>query len=148
MKLNRRNCTTLILLTVLFLVGVSGSVLAADFFPLDIREEMVAWQRKTNGPNASFPETLHALKVSIPGSEKKAYDVFPWDVLEELNALGKGAGGDAYRFAGKIDGSGRNRGNPYWLPDELQSDHLPSAAADNFADLTVYLFRIAAGADR
>ena len=124
----------LILLAFLPFIVLAGSAFAADFFPLDIWQEIVAWRSKKSGSEVFVIKGDHRPKSSVAGAAAKASDAFPWDVREELNALGSDTGCGDTRFYGTSDITGRSRVTPYWLPAELRSDPRPAAACPGFEE--------------
>lgn len=119
-----------IFLAALVCISVAGSIHAADFFPLDVWEEMRGWQFKKDVTDGFGPKADH--RPISPGPA-----AFPWDVREELNALSGDAGHHGPWFFVKIVASRRKNANPYWLPEELQADPRPdSMTAGSEAYLT------------
>jgi len=114
-----------VFLAVLVCISVAGSIHAADFFPLDVWEEMRDWQCKKDVGDGFGPKADQ--RPMSPGPA-----AFPWDVREALNALGGDAGPHGTRFSLKIVASRRKGANPYWLPEELQADPRPNSMTAGF----------------
>ena len=128
------NSWKMIFPAVLLCICLAGSAAAADFFPLDIWEEISAWQSKKGNSDPIGPKADLAPRSSVRDLPGKTPDALPWDVREELHALGSDRGYHASRFFVTIDASPRNRANPYWLPEELRWEPLPGAFPIRLAD--------------
>ena len=112
-----------VLATLAFL-SISVPTIAADFFPLDVWEEIEAWEQTTM---AALDPDIAVHNETIPLGVDDAEMVnasFPFDVWKELNDLGSSdwsalKNRKAFNFN---DGTAKeNRTNPYWLPEELRN---------------------------
>lgn len=124
-------CRLLISLVVL---AISVPTNAADFFPLDVWEEMVDWQ--SNRVIDHEPITEGILQPSAIGTiATNGSDLaFPFDVAKALNDL-EGADG---RFAGgrtfTLNRPFNRHRNPYWLPEECFLPGGPLMASESRND--------------
>lgn len=115
----------------------AASTHASDFFPLDLWEEMADWQLNKRVAHEADIESYSPPMPVNWGKAGVAHTTFPFDVVEELNALGNGDRHDFGCCAASIGSTHRNKTNPYWLPEELINDivaGLPAYARRNQSD--------------
>jgi hypothetical protein len=106
-----------LLISLAFLI-IAVSTDAADFFPLDVWEEVTYRQPSSHGRDEALPEATRKA-MSVPaGATATALLAFPFDVAEALNNLGGGDGRLAGGHTFHVNPSFKNHGNPYWLPEE------------------------------
>ena len=73
----QRSKTISVLAILVFFSVLSNGFASSDFFPIDIWEELDAWEQNIN--------TIYGFKVE---SSKLSSESFPFDVNEELNNMG------------------------------------------------------------
>ncbi|BBO71903.1 hypothetical protein DSCA_58330 [Desulfosarcina alkanivorans] len=122
MKKTGLTSRTLAALMIMQLAGVAVPVMhASDYFPLDVWEEMAAWQ-----PGSVADERLTGRDgppMSIKGYGLETVQTsFPFDVWKELNDLGSMGAPRADTFDVGYGRSEKYIPVPYWLPEEL---HVP-----------------------
>ena len=112
-----------VLATLAFL-SISSPTIVSDFFPLDVWEEMDAWEQTTM---AALDPDIAVNDQTMPQGLDNAEMVnasFPFDVWEELNDLG-GNDWSALKnwkaFNLNYGTAKEDRTNPYWLPEELRN---------------------------
>jgi hypothetical protein len=92
---------------------------ASDFFPLDLWEEMTRWQQNigavNEGHNGADSEPM---RINL-GKAGVVHTTFPFDVWEELNALGSSHRHDSREYFVSFGNTHRIKTNPYWLPEEF-----------------------------
>ena len=111
-----------VLATLAFL-SISVPTIAADFFPLDVWEEIVAWELTTMA--ALDPDiAVRSETIQLGVYDADMVDAsFPFDVWKELNDLGGidwGAMKNWKAFNLNYGTSKEDRTNPYWMPEELR----------------------------
>ena len=122
------------LLISLVILAISVPTAAADFFPLDVWEEMVDWQSKRSINHEPITESI--LQPSSIGTiAGNGFGLaFPFDVAKALNELegadGRFAGGHTFTLKRPLN---RHR-NPYWLPEECLLPGGPLMASEARSD--------------
>ena len=113
MKRSHQRSKTISVLAILVYFSVPSHGLVADFFPLDVWEEMDVWEQKI--------DTNHGFKVE---SSKLSNKLFPFNVSEELNNMGeiqllnfKNFGQHNIKYGTKKE----DKTNPYWMPEEYRT---------------------------
>ena len=106
-----------LLIGLAFLI-IAVSTDAADFFPLDVWEELAYRQSSNHGRDEVLPEATRKAMSMPAGATATAHLTFPFDVAEALNHLGVGHGRLAGGHTFHVNPSFKNPGNPYWLPEE------------------------------
>ena len=94
---------------------------ASDFFPLDLWEEMASWQQNKGVVDQA---DIGAFREPMPknwGKGGVVHTTFPFDVAEELNALGSSHWCDSREYSVSIGSTHRKGTNPYWLPEEFST---------------------------
>jgi len=134
MKTCQWNSKPILFLAAFVLIRLAGSAQAADFFPLDVWEEMAGWRSETAVMDTYDQTAFHVPLASQPKASKTTRTFFPLDVWEELNALDRDSGDHAFRLSVKKDVAGRNRTNPYWLPEEFRADPSPDSKKAGFGN--------------
>ena len=109
----------------------AASTHASDFFPLDLWEEMADWQDHNRVAHEADVESYSPPMPVNWGNAGAAHTTFPFDVVEELNALGNSDRHDFREYAAGIGGTHGNTTNPYWLPEELITEIASGLRADN-----------------
>lgn len=95
-------------------VSMAAAASAADFFPLDVWEEMATWEQAGGSSHVAAAE---AYSEPMPATVEQAPATFPFDVLEALNELDATAWYDTSAdSASSFLAAGTNT---YWLPEEL-----------------------------
>lgn len=112
-----------VLATLAFL-SISSPTIVSDFFPLDVWEEMDAWEQTTMAaldPDSAVND--QAMPQGVDNA-KMVNASFPFDVWEELNDHG-GNDWSALKnwkaFNLNYGTAKEDRTNPYWLPEELRN---------------------------
>ena len=112
-----------VLATLAFL-SISSPTIVSDFFPLDVWEEIEAWEQTTM---AALDPDIAVHNETIPLGVDDAEMVnasFPFDVWKELNDLG-GNDWSALKnwkaFNLNYGTAKEDRTNPYWMPEELRN---------------------------
>ena len=109
----QRSKTISVLAILVFFSVLSNGFASSDFFPIDIWEELDAWEQNIN--------TIYGFKVE---SSKLSSESFPFDVNEELNNMGgiellnfKKFGQHKIKYGNKKE----DKTNPYWMPEEYRT---------------------------
>ena len=112
-----------VLATLAFL-SISSPTIVSDFFPLDVWEEIEAWEQTTM---AALDPDIAVQNEATPFGVDDAEMVnvsFPFDVWEELNDHG-GNDWSALKnwkaFNLNYGTAKEDRTNPYWMPEELRN---------------------------
>jgi len=112
-----------VLATLAFL-SISSPTIVSDFFPLDVWEEIEAWEQTTMAaldPDIAVHNEAKPLAVD---DAEMVNASFPFDVWEELNDHG-GNDWSALKnwkaFNLNYGTAKEDRMNPYWLPEELRN---------------------------
>lgn len=109
-------------LATLIYLGFAFPIGAADFFPLDLWEEMAGWQQnKAVVRGADIEAYSEPMRIDWDKAAT-VHTTFPFDVAEELNARGNGNGYDSRENDARIGHIHGNKTNPYWLPVEFRTD--------------------------
>ncbi len=111
--------------------GFAVTTHAADFFPLDLWEEMADWQLPNRVAHEADVEPYSPPMQVNRGNAGVVHTTFPFDVVEELNTLGNSDRHDFRVYAASTGSNHRNTANPYWLPEELIPDIASGLTADN-----------------
>ena len=111
-----------VLATLAFL-SISSPTIVSDFFPLDVWEEIEAWEQTTMAaldPDIAVHNEAKPLAVD---DAEMVNASFPFDVWEELNDHG-GNDWSALKnwkaFNLNYGTAKEDRTNPYWMPEELR----------------------------
>ena len=111
-------------LAMLAYLSFSVPTIAADYFPLDVWEEMLAWEQDKATTSVADAEAYSQPKTTSMVKATMISVSFPFDVQDELNNLG----GIEYtalmnRKAYNINyGTAReDTTNPYWMPKEYRT---------------------------
>jgi hypothetical protein len=112
-----------VLATLAFL-SISSPTIVSDFFPLDVWEEIEAWEQTTMAaldPDIAVHNEAKPLAVD---DAEMVNASFPFDVWEELNDHG-GNDWSALKnwkaFNLNYGTAKEDRTNPYWMPEELRN---------------------------
>lgn len=120
MKRSDQGIKTISVLAILACLIVPFQVLATDYFPLDVWEEMESWEQNKVTVDATNVGAYDSTNMIEDASLNK---MFPFDVQGELDKLG---GIEWVTFENrKVNyinyGTLReNKSNPYWMPEELR----------------------------
>jgi hypothetical protein len=124
MKITGLKPKALTVLVTLALLSVSAPTLAADFLPLDVWEEMEAWEfHLTASLNPDAAGTIETIPKGMAEVEK-VHLSFPFDVGKELNDLGgiKGRKRNDWKAVKLTNGTLKeDYTNPYWMPEEFRT---------------------------
>ncbi|BBO71598.1 hypothetical protein DSCA_55280 [Desulfosarcina alkanivorans] len=101
--------------------GFAVPVLASDFFPLDLWEEMTDWQLHTRVTHEADIEAYRQAMTLIRGADV-GHTTFPFDVAAELIAMGDSHRHESREYPASDGSTHRNRTSPYWLPEEFSTD--------------------------
>ena len=111
-------------LATLAFFSISSPTIVSDFFPLDVWEELEAWEQTTMA--ALDPDiAVHNETIPLGVDNAEMVDTsFSFDVWKELNDLG-GNDSSALKnwkaFNLNYGTAKEDRTNPYWLPEELRN---------------------------
>jgi hypothetical protein len=99
-------------------LSIAVPAYAADFFPLDVWQEMQAWEQ-ANGAEDEKLMPAYRQPIPVDGDTGEGVHLsFPFDVWAALNALGGIDGDNMKAFSVSYDSPERNKTNPYWYPEE------------------------------
>jgi hypothetical protein len=112
-----------VLATLAFLI-ISAPAIGAEYFPLDVWEEMEAWEPTTYAALDPDIAVYHETAPMGVGDAERVNASFPFDVWEELNyldvtdwsALKNWKAFDLEYGTAKEDTT-----NPYWIPEEYRT---------------------------
>ncbi|MDX2453724.1 hypothetical protein [Desulfosarcina sp.] len=111
-------------LATLAFFSISAPTIVSEFFPLDVWEEIEAWEQTTMA--ALDPDiAVHNEATPLVVDDAEMVNAsFPFDVWEELNDHG-GNDWSALKnwkaFNLNYGTAKEDRTNPYWLPEELRN---------------------------
>lgn len=121
MKTKTVNSKTLTALAIMAFLGITVPTYAADFFPLDIWEELETWELNNGEVYATATETYSAPMSMGSENVEIAHTSFPFDVLKEINDLGDIDWKDWKALDVKYGGTSEKKTNPYWMPEEYRT---------------------------
>jgi len=124
MKIADLKLEILTVLATLAFLSTSVAAIAADYFPLDVWEEMDAWEQTiTAGLDPDLARHNESMPVSA-GDAQTVNASFPFDVWEELNHI-SGTAWSALKnwkaFELKYGTAKKDTTNPYWMPEEYRT---------------------------
>ena len=121
MKRKTLNLKTLTVLVIIACLSITVPAYAADFFPLDVWEELETWEQNNGEVYATVAEGYGAPVSMDTGKAEIVHTSFPFDVLKEINDLGGIDWKDWGAFDVGYGSTNEKETNPYWYPEEYRT---------------------------
>jgi len=121
MKRKTVNSKTLTSLAITAFLCITVPTFAADFFPLDVWEELETWEQNDGELYATATETYSAPMSMDLREVEIVHTSFPFDVLKEINDLGGIDWNDWKAFNVGYSHTNDKETNPYWYPEEYRT---------------------------
>jgi hypothetical protein len=94
---------------------------AAEFFPLDVWEELENWEQNNGRIYVTLTEAYSEPRSMDLEKVEAVHTSFPFDVLKEINDLGVIDWNDWEAFNVGSGGTNQKKTNPYWYPEEYRA---------------------------
>ena len=123
MKRSDQRSKTISVLAVIVFLSVPFNVFAADFFPLDVWEEIEFWEQNKVTATVNDVEAYSEPQEAVLTMNSVTSKMFPFDVQAELNELGGVQWATLKNWSTYNTNYGTTREdriNPYWIPEELR----------------------------
>ena len=121
MKRKTLNLKTLTVLAIITFLSITVPTYAADFFPLDVWEELENWEQNSGEGYATVSEAYGAPMSMDLEKDEIVHTSFPFDVLKEINDLGGIDWNNWDAFNVGYGSTNEKKTNPYWYPEEYRT---------------------------
>ncbi len=115
--------TVAVLATLVFL-SIPVPTIAADFFPLDIWEEMDAWEHTlTAGLDPDIGVKNQTIPIGIDDAKmiKASFPLDVWEELDDLDYFNWRMMKNRNAFNIQYGTAKEDTKNPYWMPEEIRN---------------------------